>query len=111
MSNELGQSPKVVLCPTEIVRTYATNFEAGFNNSNISYFVNVDFTTNSAPNALLCGDRNISPTGDCLLRVATNRVLIFGTDMHKNSGNVLLGDGIAQESSEVKGTGELLAIP
>src|ERR1017187_4692346 len=40
MQNELGQSPKVVLCPSD-ERTPAADFGSNFDNTHLSYFVGV----------------------------------------------------------------------
>jgi competence protein ComGC len=64
MSNELN-TPKILICPADVRRWCATNFNEGFDRTNIGYFVNLDATMpNSA--AILCGDRNF--TGDWLER-------------------------------------------
>jgi len=70
MQNEMGQSPKVVLCPSDD-RTANTNFydphwtapgiAAGsgtFNNTNVSYWVGVG-ASDTYPQSLLGGDRNM----------------------------------------------------
>jgi len=70
MQNELGQSPKIVLCPSDD-RTANTNFydphwtatgiTAGsgtFNNTNCSYWVGVG-ASDTYPQSLLGGDRNL----------------------------------------------------
>jgi prepilin-type N-terminal cleavage/methylation domain-containing protein len=70
MQNELGQSPKIVLCPSDD-RTANTNFydphwsapgiTAGsgtFNNTNVSYWVGVG-ASDTYPQSLLGGDRNM----------------------------------------------------
>jgi len=77
MQNEMGQSPKVVLCPSD-PRTANTNFYyntsktlAGvstpsytgtFDNSNLSYFVGVG-SADTVPQSILGGDRNLGNGG------------------------------------------------
>lgn len=74
MQNEMGQSAKVVTCPSDD-RSANTNFnsplntQAGmkgtFNNTNVSYFVGVG-ASDTYPQAILGGDRNlgaVSSTG------------------------------------------------
>lgn len=147
MQNEMGQSPKVVLCPSDD-RSANTNFYAStsttqnqtgsFNNTNVSYFVGVG-ASDTYPQSILGGDRNLggataaspqdqnyglSPavgttTGDDVL-VSTNGTIISTTGagitaptatgsqlawsakLHSaqnlaGAGNVLLGDGSAQQ--------------
>lgn len=75
MENELGQSPKVVVCPSD-ERSANTNFYPGnanaprpaasyklagvgtFDNTNVSYFVGVG-AIDTYPQSLLGGDRNL----------------------------------------------------
>jgi prepilin-type processing-associated H-X9-DG protein len=69
MADELGQSPKVVVCPSD-TRIPATNFigrgspddhgNADFDNTKISYFVGVQ-ADRDHPRSILMGDRNIGP--------------------------------------------------
>jgi prepilin-type N-terminal cleavage/methylation domain-containing protein len=87
MQNEMGQSPKVVVCPSDD-RNANSNFFAGgtyaqygiinpapggsspaqqatsgtFNNSTLSYWVGVG-ASDTYPQSLLGGDRNLGPTG------------------------------------------------
>jgi len=80
MANEMGQSPKILMCPADD-RTANTNFfvlqttaVAGytipqqsttgyFNNTNISYFIGVGANDNY-PQSILGGDRNMGATGN-----------------------------------------------
>jgi prepilin-type N-terminal cleavage/methylation domain-containing protein len=68
MQNEMGQSPKIVLCPSDD-RTANTNFYdpkwtapgvsgGTFDNTNISYWVGVG-ASDTYPQSLLGGDRNM----------------------------------------------------
>jgi prepilin-type N-terminal cleavage/methylation domain-containing protein len=84
MANEMGQSPKIVLCPSDD-RNANTNFYAStvtaiapptingaspplqattgtFNNANLSYWVGVG-ANDTFPQALLGGDRNLGAVG------------------------------------------------
>jgi len=58
MANEMGQSPKVVLCPSD-ERKPADNF-TNFGNTNLSYLVDVG-SDDTWPQSLLGGDRNLGP--------------------------------------------------
>ena len=65
MSNELN-TPRVLCCPVDRSRTWATNFSEGFSKSNINYFVSLD-ATETNPAAFLLGDANLTGplrTGD-----------------------------------------------
>src|ERR1041385_363949 len=61
LSNELG-TPRLLFCPEESKRRFATNFTSDFNNSGISYFLNTDATAND-PNLVLSGDGNLTLNG------------------------------------------------
>jgi hypothetical protein len=58
MSNELS-APKILVCPNDEKRSYATNFGVDLTDRNLSYFVNTD-ATNGDGSSLLSGDRNIT---------------------------------------------------
>ncbi len=146
MSNELS-TPKIVVCPSD-ERTAHTNFNmsinintappaapgwklatepatswALFSNYKVSYFVGVD-ATESNPQMLLCGDRNIYcpfPSANTLPAVMDNSgygafdngTYGLGTNfvvgaqtpcwtvgkVHQNNGNLLLTDGSVQQVS------------
>lgn len=98
MSNELS-TPKVLLCPkeTDKDRFLATNFTA-FCNSNISFFVGVDATETNA-SMILSGDHNITngtPVHNGLLRLTTNHLAGWTSEVHNKVGNILLADGSVQ---------------
>jgi len=68
MQNELGQSAKVVVCPSDD-RYANTNFISAqdkppgtFSNGNVSYFVGVG-AADTFPQSVLSGDRNLGYTG------------------------------------------------
>ena len=59
MQNELGQSPRIVICPKD-ERRAAANFASNFDNNHVSYFVGLGANDNS-PQSILGGDRNLGP--------------------------------------------------
>jgi type II secretory pathway pseudopilin PulG len=59
MENELGESPKLVICPAD-ERQAALSFTNKFDNNNVSYFVGVSANFNQ-PQSILGGDRNLGP--------------------------------------------------
>jgi hypothetical protein len=108
---ELGESSKILVCPTD-ERRPANSF-SNLANTNISYFVNVN-GSDTYPQAILGGDRNLGPgtTPDSEYGFSPangkgNDVLINGPvcwslKMHSagsraGAGNILLGDGSAQQ--------------
>jgi len=98
MSNELS-TPKVLLCPNDATRTWATNW-ASLTDSNISYFIGLD-ARDTAPQMMLSGDRNLEtkgiPVGSGLFLLSTNTVVGWTKAIHQNLGNVCLGDGSVQQ--------------
>ena len=101
MSNELS-TPKVLVCPADSgwQEKFATNFTA-FSNSNISFFVGIVPNETNA-NLILSGDRNITngtPIRNGLLRLTTNTLAGWTSDMHNRVGNIGLADGSVQQDS------------
>ena len=113
MSNELGQSPLILVCPSD-ERKPADSFSEFIANTNISYFVGVN-ANDSYPQALLGGDRNLgpgttpdpeygfSPADGRGNDVVINGPVCWSLKMHSRgnpascAGNILLGDGSAQQ--------------
>jgi hypothetical protein len=99
MSNEL-YTPKLLICPEDTHRVWATNFSAGFDNSHISYFVGVDADQTSSQ-MLLSGDDNFAiggvPVKSGLLLLATNTPVSWTAARHVRQGNIGLADGSVQQ--------------
>jgi len=99
MSNELS-TPKVLVCPRDANRRYATNFASGFGDSNISYFVNLD-ATGTDPHRLLCGDDNLTVDGaralSGILNLWTNSIIAWTKERHDGLGNIGLADGSVRQ--------------
>jgi prepilin-type processing-associated H-X9-DG protein len=94
MSNELN-TPRVLHCPADTKRRFATNFGSDFEDSKISYFVGVDAGRTNYTMAL-AGDRNLRTSSGPGLGIATvtsNTLVAWGPDLHKNSGYLLFVDG------------------
>jgi hypothetical protein len=97
MSDELGASTLVLICPADF-RQSAQNFGPGFSNTSISYFVGVD-AREDRPEMLLAGDRNITngmPLKDGILELTTNSNAGWTHELHNGQGNVLLSDASVQ---------------
>jgi type II secretory pathway pseudopilin PulG len=113
MQNELGQSPTLVVCPSD-ERKAASSFSNNFGNTNISYFVGVS-ANDMYPQSIAAGDRNLGPLkpdpdyGFSPKSGKGNDVIIpisggvsWSLKMHSDgnpagAGNILLGDGSAQQ--------------
>jgi prepilin-type processing-associated H-X9-DG protein len=97
-------SPKALICPTEKILRPAMNFSAGFDNSNISYFVGLDANTN-IPQAFLSGDDNFTfkgvPVKSGVFNLSTNANQNFEWAQTRHggmTGNLCFSDGSVQNS-------------
>ena len=102
MSNELS-TPKILFCPADERRSYATNFSAGFSAQNISYFIGLD-ADETNPQTLLSGDDNFeiggAPVQSGLLLISSNAPIAWSAARHKFFGNLLLSDGSVMQSTQ-----------
>jgi type II secretory pathway pseudopilin PulG len=104
MSNELS-TPRILVCPEDTGRHYATNFTTDLNNQKISYFVGLDADDNS-PQMILSGDDNLAVNGvrvrPGILNLWTNASVGWTTErigkLH-GAGNVGFTDGSVLEMS------------
>jgi type II secretory pathway pseudopilin PulG len=120
ISNELGQSPKLVFCPTD-ERQPALSFDNKLDNTNVSYFVGVS-ANDLYPQSIAGGDRNLGPgvipTNDygyspksgkgndvAVSKITSKSPVSWSLKIHSmnlakptdGAGNILLGDGSAQQ--------------
>jgi len=114
MSNELGMAPKLVVCRSD-ERQAAAGFATNFDNNYVSYFVGMNATS---PHSIQGGDRNLGPgalpdanygyspadgTGNDVA-IPISGPVSWSLKMHSmgkiaGAGNILLGDGSAQQVS------------
>jgi prepilin-type processing-associated H-X9-DG protein len=88
-------TPKLLVCPDDERRNWATNFTSDLTDKNLSYFLNVD-SANGDPRSLLCGDRNITnkaPVGSQLVYLTKGATLAWNKELHSKKGYLLFGDG------------------
>jgi prepilin-type N-terminal cleavage/methylation domain-containing protein len=109
MSNELS-TPKVLVCPSDSSRKAQTNFTClTHNDENLSYFICGD-ASESYPQMILDGDRNIGTVNS--LNTAAGMTNVLGTqwdgntlwawsasDLHLKSGNLGMADGHGEQST------------
>jgi competence protein ComGC len=99
MSNELS-TPRILRCPEDTRRTYATNFSTGFSDANISYFVNQD-AAEAYPQMILDGDDNLQidgkPVQPGILTLWTNGHVGWTKGRHHGNGNIGFADGHADQ--------------
>jgi len=118
ISNELS-SPKVLACTSDGVKSKAStwyispndaqNFNTlSANSPNLSYVLGLD-ADETKPQTILTSDRNITKNGTAVNTVNTmmifngpapNTEAGFDITIHRNQGNVGLGDGSAQQFSD-----------
>ena len=102
ISNELSTT-KILICPADADHVVASNF-SNFNNSNISYFVNVE-ATESYPQMLFSGDDNLTvngrnhPVKSGILEITTNTEIGWMETRHIKVGNISFADGSVAEVS------------
>ena len=102
MSNEIT-SPKFLICPLDRKHVPATNWTTDFNNSHISYFLNLD-ASETYPQMIMSGDDNLAingvPVKSGLLLLPANAAISWTTERHGRVGNLGFADGsVAEESS------------
>jgi hypothetical protein len=104
MSNELG-TPKILVCPADMKRRFATNFSTSLSDANISYFV-VPEADEAMPQLWLSGDRHLATNGvplkPGLFTMATNRVLSWTVALHGNQGYLVVADSSVQQLSDAQ---------
>ena len=99
MSNELS-TPKILICPQDVMHAPATNFATGFSAKNISYFASVN-ASEANPQMMLLSDDNFEiggiPVESELLQISTNTPIAWSAARHVHTGNVALTDGSVQQ--------------
>jgi hypothetical protein len=95
ISNKLG-TPKFFICPMDTEHRVATNFQNGFNNSHISYFVNLDANENY-PHVIFLGDDNLVadgvPVKSGILGLPHRGPFSWTSARHGRVGNIGFSDG------------------
>ena len=99
ISQYLGRNTGILICPSDIGRHAATNFEA-LTDLNISYFLNADVSTNDSSVSILAGDRNLEavnqPVKPGLFVLSTNVFMRWTDDLHTRRGCLGFTDGRAK---------------
>ncbi len=87
--------PGLLLCPVDKSRLAATNY-ASLNDWNISYFLNLNASTNHQAQTILAGDRyllaNGEPVRPGMFTVTANVVLSWSPNYHNNKGLLAFAD-------------------
>jgi prepilin-type processing-associated H-X9-DG protein len=89
----------VLRCPADKIRRDASSYQT-LTDSNLSYFLNADVSTNNPTVSILAGDRNLAvndrPVSAGLFTLATNMDLSWTRELHKNAGGLGFADGHAE---------------
>jgi prepilin-type N-terminal cleavage/methylation domain-containing protein len=99
LSQYFGQNTQILICPSDVERHAATNFET-LNDLNISYFLNADVSTNNPSLSILAGDRNLEavnqPVKSGLFVLTTNIYMRWTDNLHTRRGCLSFADGHVQ---------------
>ncbi len=113
ITNEIA-TPKIFKCPSDSDRDKANDWSAspgsgfiGMANGALSYFVGTD-SDDSLPGVQITGDRNVQGTDNqtCDNARINNATLLdpstarWQSSIHNDAGNMLMGDGSAQQLSQ-----------
>ena len=109
MSNALTSS-KILVCPADIGRWPAPNFNRPLKSSNLSYFVNVE-AKESNPQDVMMGDDNFEirglPVKSGLLVISATNAVAWSADRHQFRGNLWMADGSVQGINQTGLAGHL----
>lgn len=99
LSKYFNQNTHILVCPADVERHAATNFET-INDLNISYFLNADVSTNTPSLSILTGDRNLvavnRPVQSGLFVLTTNIYMRWTDGLHTRRGCLSFTDGHVQ---------------
>ena len=92
---------EVLRCPADKNRQTAAAYEA-LTDTNLSYFLNADVSTNDPAESILVGDRNLQANGQPvsagLFTLTTNLDMSWTRELHQNFGCLSFADGHAESS-------------
>jgi prepilin-type N-terminal cleavage/methylation domain-containing protein len=98
ISNELS-IPVIVRCPADRERSEVRDWSSFSNNQHLSYFLGLGASEEN-PQSILSGDRNLTLDGKSLagqiITLSSNANVAFDQRIHRDAGNILLGDGSVQ---------------
>jgi len=94
LSQYYGRNTGILVCPSDVERHAATNFER-LNDYNISYSLNADASTNNQSLSILTGDRHLEANGKAvrsgLFVCSTNTVLNWTRELHNSDRGRAMG--------------------
>jgi prepilin-type N-terminal cleavage/methylation domain-containing protein len=103
VSNEFV-TPKILVCPSDDNRTIANRFDLTMTDANVSFGAGYE-ADESIPQSILSCDRNLSTAGTLVacsrfggaMACRIDNTTAWTSKVHVNAGNLLLGDGSAQQ--------------
>jgi prepilin-type N-terminal cleavage/methylation domain-containing protein len=99
ISNELN-SPKPLTCSSDAARSKAIVWHELTQTKHLSYFVGLD-ADETKPQTILSGDRNLTSATvkpvKGVLNITSNDRVEWTKEIHKDAGNIGLGDGSAHQ--------------
>ena len=99
LSQAFADQTKLFICPIDKKKQIAANY-AELRDENISYFVNVDATTNKPSNSILSGDRFLEVSGQPvktgLFIITSNLNINWMPSIHWGDGYLAMADGHAE---------------
>jgi prepilin-type N-terminal cleavage/methylation domain-containing protein/prepilin-type processing-associated H-X9-DG protein len=104
-------NPRFLICPTDKKRHAGTNWSE-LQDTQISYFANLDAATNNPASVVLVGDRHLEANGTAvtsgLFTWTTNLAMRWTRELHgtlpQPTGNLGFADGHVQRVTDLTGT-------
>jgi len=97
--SEFIPNTHVFVCPKDAIKHVAETCN-NLRDENLSYFINVDATTNIPVQTILAGDRNLQENGRSvkpgLFELTTNLDMDWTCELHLRGGNMAFTDGHVQ---------------
>jgi prepilin-type processing-associated H-X9-DG protein len=94
--SEYNPNLGILVCPTDKNRRQAIDYKT-MADTNLSYFLNADVSTNNPASSVLAGDRNLEadgqPVPSGLFSMSTKMDLRFTRDLHIRAGVLAFADG------------------
>jgi len=88
--------PRVLVCPVDKNRQAPDNYQ-NLSDTNLSYFLNADVSTNNSTTSIMAGDRNLEANGQPVrhgtFTLQTNMDLSWSTELHRTLGVLGFADG------------------
>jgi hypothetical protein len=102
MSNELA-TPRILICPRDATRSYATNFGNTLTRANISYFIGIN-PGGTDRGLLFSGDANLvqggRPVPSGIINLQTNTA-VWSPERYSRSGHILTAGVLVRSVTQI----------